>query len=129
MKIGDYVVHMSHGIGRYLGIVTLTKRGLKKDYLNVEYKDGDKLYIPVEKIEYISKYSSNEGAKPRLNKLGGTEWAKQKARVKGKVKDIARKLLETSAKRKLVKGFAFLLTMRIKLYLKVNFRIQKQKIN
>ena len=107
LKIGDYVVHMSHGIGRYLGIVTLTKRGLKKDYLNVEYKDGDKLYIPVEKIEYISKYSSNEGAKPRLNKLGGTEWAKQKARVKGKVKDIARKLLETSAKRKLVKGFAF----------------------
>ena len=98
---------MSHGIGRYLGIVTLTKRGLQKDYLNVEYKDGDKLYIPVEKIEYISKYSSNEGAKPRLNKLGGTEWAKQKARVKGKVKDIARKLLETSAKRKLVKGFAF----------------------
>ena len=98
---------MSHGIGRYLGIVTLTKRGLQKDYLNVEYKDGDKLYIPVEKIEYISKYSSNEGAKPRLNKLGGTEWVKQKARVKGKVKDIARKLLETSAKRKLVKGFAF----------------------
>lgn len=107
LKIGDYVVHMSHGIGRYLGIVTLTKRGLQKDYLNVEYKDGDKLYIPVEKIEYISKYSSNEGAKPRLNKLGGTEWVKQKARVKGKVKDIARKLLETSAKRKLVKGFAF----------------------
>lgn len=107
LKIGDYVVHMSHGIGRYLGIVTLTTKGLKKDYLNVEYKDGDKLYIPASKIEYISKYSSNEGAKPRLNKLGGTEWAKQKARVKGKVKDIARKLLETSAKRKLVKGFAF----------------------
>ncbi len=75
--------------------------------VRTQHLDGDKLYIPVEKIEYISKYSSNEGAKPRLNKLGGTEWAKQKARVKGKVKDIARKLLETSAKRKLVKGFAF----------------------
>ena len=107
LKPGDYVVHMSHGIGRYLGIVTLTVKGLKKDFLHLAYKDNDKLYIPVEKIEYITKYSSNEGAKPRLNKLGGTEWSKQKARVKGKVKDIARELLETSAKRKLVPGFAF----------------------
>lgn len=107
LKVGDYIVHASHGIGRYLGIVTLTIKGLKKDYLHLAYKDSDKLYIPVEKIEYISKYSSNEGAKPRLNKLGGTEWAKQKARIKGKVKDIARELLATSAKRKLVPGFAF----------------------
>lgn len=107
LKIGDYVVHTAHGIGRYLGIVTLTVKGMKKDYLHLAYKDSDKLYIPVEKIEFISKYSSNEGAKPKLNKLGGTEWAKQKARVKGKVKDIAKELLETSAKRKLVPGFAF----------------------
>lgn len=107
LEIGDYVVHASHGIGRYLGIVTLTSKGLKKDYLHLQYKDGDKLYIPVEKIEYISKYSSNEGASPKLNKLGGTDWAKQKARVKGKVKDIAKELLITSAKRKLVPGFAF----------------------
>ena len=108
LKVGDYVVHVNHGIARYLGIVTLTLKGLKKDYLHLEYKDNDKLYIPVEKIELISKYSSNEGAKPRINKLGGTEWAKQKARVKGKVKNIAKELLETSAKRKLVKGFSFL---------------------
>ncbi len=107
LKIGDYVVHTAHGIGRYLGIVTLTVKGMKKDYLHLAYKDSDKLYIPVEKIEFISKYSSNEGAKPNLNKLGGTEWAKQKARIKGKVKDIAKELLETSAKRKLVPGFAF----------------------
>ena len=108
LKVGDYVVHANHGIGRYLGIVTLTVKGLKKDYLHLEYKDSDKLYIPVEKIEYISKYSSNEGARPKLNKLGGTEWAKQKARVKAKVKDIAQDLLKTSAKRKLMPGFAFL---------------------
>ncbi len=107
LKIGDYVVHVAHGIARYLGIVTLTLKGMKKDYLHLEYKDKDKLYIPVEKIELISKYSSNEGAKPKISKLGGTDWAKQKARVKGKVKDIARQLLETSAKRKLVPGFAF----------------------
>ncbi len=104
---GDYVVHMAHGIGRYLGIVTLTVKGLKKDFIHLEYKDSDKLYIPVEKIEYISKYSSNEGVRPKLNKLGGTEWVKQKAKIKGKVKDIAKELLEVSAKRKLTPGFAF----------------------
>ena len=107
LAVGDYVVHASHGIGKYLGIETLTSRGLKKDYIRIQYKDGDKLYVPVEKIEYISKYSSNEGATPSLSKLGGTDWAKQKARVKGKVKDIAKELLATSAKRKLVPGFAF----------------------
>ena len=108
LEKGDYVVHASHGIAKYLGIVTLTVKNMKKDYLHLEYKDNDKLYVPVEKIEYISKYSSNEASIPRLNKLGGTDWAKQKARIKGKVKDIAKELLNTSAKRKLVKGFAFL---------------------
>ncbi len=108
LKPGDFVVHINHGVGKYLGIVTLTVKGLKKDFLMVMYKDSDKLYIPVEKIEYISKYSSNEGVQPKINKLGGTEWAKQKAKVKGKVKDIAKELLETSAKRKLSKGFSFL---------------------
>lgn len=107
LKVGDYVVHVSHGIGRYVGIVTLTTKGIKKDYIHIQYQGNDKLYIPVEKIEYISKYSSNEGARPKLNKLSGTDWAKQKARVKGKVKDIAKELLEVSAKRKLISGFAF----------------------
>ncbi len=108
LKPGDYVVHANHGIGRYLGIETLMVKGLKKDFLTVAYKNSDKLYIPVEKIEYISKYSSNEGIKRKLNKLGGTEWLKQKAKVKKKVKDIAKELLATSAKRKLSKGFSFL---------------------
>lgn len=108
LSIGDYVVHSSFGVGRYLGIVTLTTKGLKKDYIYLQYKNNDKLYIPVEKIEYISKYSSKEGVIPKLNKLGGTEWIKQKAKVKSKVKDIAKKLLEISAKRKLLPGFSFL---------------------
>lgn len=108
LKIGDYVVHISHGIGRYMGIVTLTSKGLKKDYIYLQYLGNDKLYIPVEKIEYICKYSSNEGVRPKLNKLNGTEWVKQKSRVKGKVRDIAKELISLSAKRKLVKGFPFL---------------------
>ena len=107
LEIGDYIVHNIHGIGRYLGIKTLIKNGLKKDYLQVEYKNGDKLYIPVEKIELISKYSSNDGIVPKINKLGSTEWEKTKLRVKSKIENIAGELLSLYAKRKSVLGFKF----------------------
>lgn len=108
LNVGDYVVHSTHGIGRYLGIQTLTKKGLKKDYLMIEYLGGDKLYIPVEKIDFISKYSSNEGMIPKLNKLGSTEWEKTKLRVRKKIEDIAGDLLKLYAERESSKGFAFL---------------------
>lgn len=108
LNYGDYVVHASHGIGKYLGIITLEVKGLKKDFINIQYQGGDKLYIPVEKIEYINKYSSNEGMIPKLNKLSGTEWTKQKIKIKKRVREIAKELLELSAKRKLAKGFSFL---------------------
>lgn len=108
LSLGDYVVHASHGIGRYIGIKTLEKNGLKKDYIQIEYKDGDKLYIPVEKIEMLSKYSQGDGAIPKVNKLGGTEWAKTKLRVKSKIKDMTAELLKLYAEREKSKGFAFL---------------------
>ena len=108
LAIGDYVVHNTHGIGRYCGMTTLNKNGLKKDYLKIQYKGNDSLYIPVEKIDLISKYSSNEGAVPKINKLGSTEWEKTKLRVKSKVKDIANDLLKLYAAREAKKGFAFL---------------------
>lgn len=108
LQTGDYVVHQLYGIGRYIGITTLTTNGLKKDYLNIEYKDKDKLYIPVEKIELISKFSSSEGVSPKLSKLGSSDWYKQKSKIKGKVKDIAKQLLNLFAQRKLEKGFSFL---------------------
>ena len=104
---GDYIVHYAHGIGRYLGLTTLNKNGLKKDYLQIEYKDGDKLYIPVEKIELITKYSSGDGIVPKLNKLNGTEWQKTKLRVKKKVESIAGDLIKLYAERENTKGFAF----------------------
>jgi len=107
LSTGDYVVHNIHGIGRYIGLKTLEQNGMKKDYLLIEYKGDDKLYIPVEKIELISKYSSNEGIIPKLNKLGGSEWAKTKLRVKKKIEDIASKLLELYAKREASIGFSF----------------------
>lgn len=108
LQVGDFVVHFLHGVGKYLGIKTLNTNSLYKDYIMVEYKDNDKLYVPVEKIEMLSKYSSKEGMVPRLNKLGGTEWYKQKQRVRAKVKDIADKLLKTSAQRMLIPGYSFL---------------------
>ncbi len=107
LEIGDYIVHNIHGIGRYLGMKTITKNGLNKDYLQLEYKGGDKLYIPVEKMEMISKYSSKEGYEPKLNKLGTTEWTKVKLKAKAKAKDIANELLKLFALRQLSSGFKF----------------------
>lgn len=107
LNIGDYIVHVAHGIGIYQGIKTLTKNGLKKDYLTVEYQGGDKLYIPVEKLELINKYSSNEGVSPKINKLGGKEWAKTKLHIQKRIESIAGDLLRLYSERELVQGFAF----------------------
>ena len=107
LNIGDYVVHANHGIGIYKGLTTLEKNGLKKDYLLIEYKDSDKLYIPVEKIDIISKYSSKEGYAPKLNKLGSTEWQKTKYKARKKIQDMANELLRLYALRESVQGFAF----------------------
>lgn len=107
LEVGDYVVHNIHGIGIYNGIKTLSLNNITKDYLEVLYQETDKIYIPVEKIDLLSKFSSREGVVPKINKLGGTEWQKTKARVKSKVTDMADKLLKLYAEREMKKGFAF----------------------
>lgn len=107
LEIGDYVVHDVHGIGIYDGIQTLKTGDIIKDYIVVRYEGKDKLYIPVEKIDLLSKYAGNEGAHIKINKLGGTEWAKTKARVKHKIQDVANQLLQLYAEREMKKGFMF----------------------
>lgn len=107
LNIGDYVVHGTHGIGRYQGIKTINKQGINKDYLTVEYQGKDKLYIPVEKLELITKYSGKEGAIPKLNKLGSQEWIKTKAKARKRAEDMAEELLNLYAIRESKKGFAF----------------------
>ena len=107
LSVGDYVVHNIHGIGIYNGIKTLTLNDITKDYLEILYQGTDKIYIPVEKIEYLTKFSGREGVKPKLNKLGGTEWQKTKARIRTKVTDIAERLIKLYAERESRKGFAF----------------------
>lgn len=107
LNFGDYVVHESHGIGIYSGIVTLEKSGVLKDYILVKYKNNENLYIPVEKIDLITKFQESEGIKPKINSLGGTDWQKTKLRVRNKINDIAQKLIKISAERKLQEGFSF----------------------
>ena len=107
LSVGDYVVHIQHGIGKYLGLTTLKNNGLNKDYLTIEYAGGDKVYIPASKMELISKYSASDGAAVHLNKLGGIEWHKTKARIRKKIESIAADLLSLYSKRETSIGHAF----------------------
>ena len=107
IKPGDYVVHVNHGIGKYLGVVTLDVGGVHRDYLHIKYGGDDKLYVPTDQVHLLQKYIGAEGEVPRLSRMGGTEWAKAKARAKKSVEDIAEKLIEIYAKRKQATGYAF----------------------
>ncbi len=108
LEKGDYIVHFIHGIGIYQGIKTLNKNGLERDYIMLEYRDSDKLYVPVEKIDMISKYSSKDDYIPTINKLGSSDWAKTKLKAKKRAEAIAMDLLKLYTEREAAKGFAFL---------------------
>lgn len=107
LKVGDYVVHEQHGIGKYLGVSTLEVNGLFKDYLHIKYAGNDKLYIPTDQIHEVEKYVGGEGKKPKLSSLGGSEWTKIKKKVKKSVQELAKELLDLYAKRNAQKGFSF----------------------
>ena len=107
LEVGDYVVHQIHGIGIYNGLKTLNQNGYLKDYIEVLYQDNDKLYIPVEKIDFLYKYTGKEGFKPVISKLGGKGFEKIKNRVRNKIEDMASSLLRMQALREQQKGFAF----------------------
>ena len=107
LKKGDYVVHIYYGIGIYQGIKTLNKNGLEKDYILVLYRNNDKLYVPVEKIDLLSKYSSQDDYQPKINKLGSSEWIKTKLRVKKKAQEIANDLIKLYSMREASVGVAF----------------------
>ena len=104
---GDYIVHEAHGIGIYDELCTIVKNGYKKDYIKLIYDGGDVLYIPVEKIDRISKFSGKEGVSVRLDSLSSDKWKKKKARVRSRLEDIAANLMKVSAEREAMKGFAF----------------------
>ena len=104
---GDYIVHEMFGIGIYRGLIALDKNGMKKDYIKLEYASGDSLYIPVENIDRISKYSGKEGASLQLNSLSNDNWKKKKGKVREKLESIAGDLIMVSAEREITPGYAF----------------------
>ena len=107
LQVGDYIVHEKHGIGLYLGIEHLTRGDIEKDYLLIQYKGADRLYVPIDQMHLVEKYVGQEGKRPKINKLGGTEWVKSKQRVKKSIEDMAEQLLEVHARRQMTPGFAF----------------------
>ena len=107
LKIGDYVVHRSHGIGIYNGIATLNQKGILKDFIQINYFGSDKVYIPVEKITSIYKYTDNDGAKPKINKLNSSSWELKKRQVQKKIKDISEELMKLYALRSKTKKVAY----------------------
>ena len=107
LEKGDYVVHHIHGIGQYLGIETIEIKGIHRDYVSVQYQNGDQISIPVEQIHLLSKYVSSDGKAPKLNKLNDGHFKKAKQKVKNQVEDIADDLIKLYSERSQLKGFAF----------------------
>lgn len=107
LKPGDFVVHVDHGIGRFAGLETITTQGSEREFMLLVYADEAKLFVPVERADLISRYSSGEATAPSLDRLGGIGWQKAKAKAKRTMRDMADELLKLYAERKLVTGHAF----------------------
>ncbi|MBQ3864790.1 MAG: hypothetical protein II781_03015 [Clostridia bacterium] len=107
LEVGDYVVHETHGIGIYQGIKRIETDGKFRDYLYIQYQGSDVLYVPTEQLDCVQRFIGTDGASPHLNKLGSSEWVRQKARVKASIKQLAFSLVQLYAERQTTKGFAF----------------------
>lgn len=107
LRKGDYVVHVNHGIGVFLGIRQMESHGLFRDYIEIQYDKNDKLFIPVEQLDMIQRYIGTEGKAPKIHKLGGSEWEKAKAKVRTAVDTVAEDLVKLYAERSKVRGHAF----------------------
>jgi transcription-repair coupling factor (superfamily II helicase) len=107
LNYGDFMVHQNFGIGKYAGLRKITSGGIEQEAVKLLYKDNDIVFVNLNSIHLIKKYSAQEGVTPKLNKLGGSEWEKVKQRTKKKIQDIARDLILLYSKRKSQKGFKF----------------------
>ncbi|WP_196604637.1 transcription-repair coupling factor [Pectinatus haikarae] len=107
INVGDYVVHINHGIGKYLGVKTITVNGVHRDYLHIKYGGDDKLFVPTDQVHLLQKYIGSEGDVPRLSKMDGVAWGKAKAKAQEAVEKIAKELVKLYAERKEGKGYAF----------------------
>ena len=107
LKVGDYVVHRTYGIGIYIGVNTIKADGTVKDYIKIKYQNDDILYVPTNQMDMIRKYVGGDKIQPKLNKLGSKDWENTKNRVKKNLREVARELIELYAKREKSQGFAF----------------------
>ncbi|MDU7410817.1 MAG: CarD family transcriptional regulator, partial [Staphylococcus epidermidis] len=107
LNVGDYIVHVHHGVGRYLGVETLEVGDTHRDYIKLQYKGTDQLFVPVDQMDQVQKYVASEDKSPRLNKLGGTEWKKTKAKVQQSVEDIADELIDLYKEREMSVGYQY----------------------
>ncbi len=107
LKAGDFVVHVDHGISRFDGLQTISSQGMEREFMLLIYADDAKLFVPVERMDLVSRYSSGEATSPTLDRLGGIGWQKTKAKAKRAMRDMADELLKLYAERKLVRGHAF----------------------
>ena len=104
LDIGEWIVHIEHGIGIYKGILPLHINGYTKDFILIEYQDGDKLYVPVNDLHLVQKFIGSEKIKPKIDRLGSPLWTNTKKKVKKQIEDIARELIEIHAQRQLIEG-------------------------
>lgn len=107
LQPGDYVVHIDHGIGRYIQLVTLSRQGGEREYLLLQYAGNDRLYVPTDQLDRVDKYVGAADQEPTLHRLGGADWERAKSRVRGSVRDIAKGLLELYSARELATGHAY----------------------
>lgn len=107
IKAGDHVVHKVHGIGRYLGVKNVEVDNVHRDYLMLLYAGDDKLYVPVEQVSMLHKYVGNEGAVPRLSKMGGADWKRTTTKAAKAITELAEELLRLYAQRQVLPGYAF----------------------
>lgn len=104
--MGDYIVHVHHGVGRYLGVETLEVGQIHRDYIKLQYKGTDQLFVPVDQMDQVQKYVASEDKTPKLNKLGGRN-GKNKAKVQQSVEDIAEELIDLYKEREMAEGYQY----------------------
>lgn len=107
LESGDYIVHKSNGVGKFIAIEKIESMGITKDYIKLEYKDQDYLYIPTDDLSNVRKYIGNDAKEIKLNKLGSKDWEKAKSRVKKSLREIAEELVKLYALRSKIKGYAY----------------------
>ncbi len=107
LKPGDWIVHVDYGLGKYTGLVQRTLEGLEREFLCVEYKNGDQVYVPIHQADRLTRYIGPDGSPPTPGSLGSQEWPETKRKVREAVQEVAQELLDLYARRQIAEGFAF----------------------